>query len=87
MSLGANTQNDTTDHEFRAFCSELERYATRRNADLEDPDAETYVVCAADQLTAEGIDHLPYPECASSTWARVNAVLDENTITPGLVDA
>ncbi|HAF71981.1 MAG TPA: hypothetical protein DCL06_02710 [Corynebacterium variabile] len=79
------------DHEFRLFCSELERYTTRRNADAGAPDAETYIVCAADQLAAEGIDHLPYPECASATWARIDAVLDENTIVPAhdpeLVDA
>lgn len=91
MYPGANTQNDTTDHEFRAFCAELERYAARRNADFGNPDAETYVACAADQLAAERIDHLPYPECAPTIWARVDAVLDEHTSIPDhdpeLVDA
>lgn len=76
-----------TDYEFRLFCSELERYATRRNADCGTPDAETYVGCAATQLASEGIDHLPYPECAAPTWARIDTVLDEHTITPELVGA
>ena len=61
-----------TDYEFRLFCSELERYADGAGT-------ETYVVCAADQLAAEGIDHLPHPECANATWSRIDTVLDDNT--------
>lgn len=74
-----------TDYEFRLFCSELERYAAKRYTDT--PDAETYIVCAADQLQAEGITFLPHPELHESRWLRIDEVLDENTSVPELVDA
>lgn len=69
-----------TTTEFNIFCAELRHYAKKRYADT--PDAECYVICAADQLQLEGIDHLPYPEVAPERWTRIDAVLDENTIFP-----
>lgn len=69
-----------SDYEFSLFCEQLGRYAKKRYRNS--PDAECYVVLAAEQLVDEGIDYLPYPELHADRWTRIDEVLDENTIFP-----